>query len=228
MRNRQYARGTLRRGIPALALVFAVLGLALSSTALAEDPIVGVGPLGASGTTVSGSAHDDPAANVCIGDDQFDLGMSGSSLVVPTDAVCTASAGGTTSVSNSSNSSNSSGGSTAAGAVSAAEAVGLRIVRVRTDLKRVRATKSFRMFVTLKDRSGRLVHGATVSVVRVPGRTATASGLRTVKSNRAGTARVAIRVKRSQFGKRMYVRVAARTPKARAVVQRSVRLPKLG
>ena len=234
MRNRQYARG-----IPALALAFAVVGLALSSTALAEDPIVSIGPIGAGGTTVSASAHDDPAASVCIGDDQLDLGLSGLGLVVPTEAVCAASAGGTTSVtdSNSStntsntstttNTSNSSAGSTAAGTVSAAQAVGPRIVRVRTNLNRVRATKRFRLFVTLKDRSGRLVHGATVSVVRVPGRT-TASGLRAVKSNRAGTAQVGVRVKRSQFGKRLFVRVAARTPKARAVVPRSVRLPKLG
>ena len=240
MRNRHYARGMLRRGLPTLALVFAVLGLALCSTALAEDPIASVGPLGAGGTTVTGSAHDDPAASVCIGDDQLGLGgPSGPSLVVPTDAMCAASAGGTTSVSNSGtsgtssntsstgNTSSSTGGTAAAGAVSAAEAVGLRIVRVRTNLKRVRANKSFRLFVTLKDRTGRLVHGATVSVVRVPGRT-TASGLRAVKSNRVGTAQIGVRVKRSQFGKRLFVRVAARTPKARAVVQRSVRLPKLG
>jgi hypothetical protein len=240
MRNRQDARGTLRRGLPALASVFAVLGLALCSTALAEDPIVGIGPLGAGGTTASASAHDDPAASLCIGDDQLDLGLSGSSLVVPTEAVCAASAGGTTSVTNSTNSTNtsnstnsssassSSGGSTAAGAVSAADAVGLRIVRVRTNLNRVRATKRFRLFVTLKDRRGLLVRGATVSVGRVPGRTATAAGVRVVKTNKAGTALVAVRVKRSQFGKRLFVRIAARTPNARAVAPRSVRLPKLG
>jgi hypothetical protein len=228
----------LRLRIPALALTVAALALTASSTALA-DPIVEIGPLGTGGTTVSGSASEDPSASVCVGDDQLDLDLLGSGLVVPTEAVCAASADGTTSVtdvntsSNSRSSTSSSGSSTstnttaAAGTVSAAQAVGLRIVRVRTDLKRVRANKRFRLFVTLKDRSGRLVHGATVSVARVRGR-ATASGLRAVKSNRAGTAQVGVRVKRAQFGKRLFVRVAARTPKARAGVLRTVRLPRLG
>jgi hypothetical protein len=57
--------------------------------------------------------------------------------------------------------------------------------------------------VTLKDRRGRLVRGATVSVGRVPGRTATAAELRVVKSNKTGIARLAVRVKRSQLGKRL-------------------------
>jgi hypothetical protein len=237
MRNRQYVRGTLLRGLPALALAAAVVGLAFSSTALAEDPIVGIGPIGVGGTSASASAHDDPAASVCIGDDQLDLGLSG--LVLPTQAVCAASGGGsttvsgsstssTTSTSSNSNTSSSSNTSAAAGSVSAAQAVGLRIVRVGTDLHRVRATKSFRVFVTVKDRRGLLVRGATVSVGRVPGRGTTAAGVRAARSGPAGIARIAIRVKRPQFGKRVFVRIAARTPKARVVVQRSVVLPKLG
>jgi hypothetical protein len=243
MRNRHDSRRLLYLGFPALVLVLAALALSVTSTALAEDPIIELGPLGIGGTTLSGSASDDPSASVCVGDDQLDLDLLGSGLVVPTESLCAASGGGTTSVtspsgstgatgatgasgaSGAAGSAGASGASGAAGTVSAAQAVGLRIVRVRTNLNRVRATKRFRMVVTVRDRQGRLVSGAVVSAGRVPGRT-TAAGVRAVKTDKAGTAQVAVRVKRSHLGKRLQVRVAARTPSARASVLRAVALPK--
>ncbi len=93
--------------------------------------------------------------------------------------------------------------------------------------KNVRFTRNFRLFVTVKDARGLLVRGAIVSAGKVPGSQATVSGLHAGFSNKTGVARILVPVTRSMFGKRLYLKIAARTPKARAVVLRSVLLPNL-
>ena len=71
------------------------------------------------------------------------------------------------------------------------------------------------------------VRGAIVSAGKAPGSQSTLTGLHASWSNKAGVARILVPVTRSMFGKRLYLKVAARTPKARAVVFRSVLLPNL-
>jgi hypothetical protein len=119
-------------------------------------------------------------------------------------------------------------GSTRASArstVSAAGAVGLRIVRVRHLTKGVSVTKRFRVLVTLRDGRGRLVRDAIVTIGKVPGARNTISGKYPTFSNRLGQATVRVPVAKRLLGKRLFLKISARTPKARTITLRSVRLP---
>jgi hypothetical protein len=88
-------------------------------------------------------------------------------------------------------------------------------------------SKNFRMLVTIKDGRGFRVRGAVVSVSRVPGTRTTVSGMHAGFSNRTGVARVLVPVTTRMFGNRVFLKITARTPKARAVTLRSVLLPRL-
>lgn len=110
--------------------------------------------------------------------------------------------------------------------VAAANAVGLRIVRVRHVTKGASVTKRFRAFVTLRDVRGKLVRDAIVTISRVPGARNT-SGKYSAFS-RFGQATIGVPVANRLIGTRLFLKISARTPKARSIVLRSVRLPALG
>jgi hypothetical protein len=233
MSNGQNNRGSLRRRLPFLAFVAVAFALALSSSAVAE-PIVPVPGTGVGGTDVSGSVASDPQADACIGNQHSGADPADPNVVQLNDAACASGGTGTSGTSGGFGGSATGGASAGGGAkgsaattVSAADALGLKITGVRRMTKNVRFTRNFRLFVTVKDARGLLVRGAIVSAGKAPGSRTTLSGLHAGFSNKAGIAKVLFPVTRSMFGKRLYLKIAARTPKARAVVLRSVLLPNL-
>ena len=64
-----------------------------------------------------------------------------------------------------------------------------------------------------------------VSVSRVPSAVNTISGVHSTFSNRSGQASITVPVTKSMLGKRLFLKIGARTPKARAITLRSVQLP---
>jgi hypothetical protein len=117
--------------------------------------------------------------------------------------------------------------SPAAGHTIAAKAAqGVRIAKIRYITKNVRRTKRLRMVVTVRDRRGLLIRGATVSsrsryarrIVRNP---------RSKKTNKAGQVAFLLRARNRAFGKRLVMVTVAKTPTAKASKASSVRIPKL-
>jgi hypothetical protein len=110
--------------------------------------------------------------------------------------------------------------------VSAARAVGLQIVRVKFFTRNAARLHRVRVVVTVKDRLGRLVRGARVTVSAKGRRLAHKS--RAARSGPKGKATLALRVRKSALGKRLVVVVVAKTPKAKARKTSSVGLPRGG
>jgi hypothetical protein len=110
--------------------------------------------------------------------------------------------------------------------VSAKAAQGVRIAKIRYITKNVRRTKRLRMVVTVKDRQGRLIRNAAISVrskfarriVRNP---------RAKKTNKVGQAAFLMKARNRAFGKRLVMVTIAKTPTAKASKASSVRIPKL-
>jgi hypothetical protein len=226
--------GGRRKALPTLVLAAVAAALALSATAVAE-PIVTIPPANVAGTDVSGSAESDPQADACVGGQHSGADPADPSVVELNDASCASGSGAGTSGSGagsgqttgSSGTGTAGSRSSATAAVAAADAVGLRISTVRKLMKNVSVRRNFRLLVTLRDTRGRLVRGAIVSVGRVPGSQSTVSGLHAGFSNKHGVAAILVPVTKRMFGKRLFLKIAARTPKARAVALRSVSLPRL-
>jgi hypothetical protein len=238
MRNGLLTPGRLRRALPVLVLAALAAALFLSSTAVADEPpVVSVGPVDVAGTDVTGTAGSDPDADACVGDRHSGADPADPQLVQLNDASCQSGAGaggaagsqGTAGAQSTGArpSGSAAGRGSALASVAAADAVGLRIAGVRKLMKNVRLTRNFRMLVTVRDGRGLRVRGAIVSVGRVPGSRSTVSGLHAGFSNKRGVARILVPVTKRMFGTRLFVKVAARTPKARAVALRSVSLPRL-
>jgi hypothetical protein len=244
MRNRKLTNGKRRSALPSIVLVALAAAMLMAATAGAEDPpIISVGPIDAGGTTVSGTAGSDPQADACIGDDHSGADPADPDVVELNDSTCgtsatSSTAGGAATGGGSSTSGGTAGSVSSAGSgsttrssstasVTATQAVGLQIVRIRHLTKTVRSTRQFRVLVTLRDSRGRLVNGAFVSVNRVPGSRKTVSGVHGSFSNKIGQARVLVPVTKRMFGKRLFLKISARTPSARAVALRSVFLPRL-
>jgi hypothetical protein len=245
MNTRPHKPRTLGTALPTLVLAALAAALVLSATAVA-DPIITVPPINVGGTEVSGSADSDPQADVCVGDQHSGADPADSSALQLNDASCT-SGGGTgsgagttgsgsgagTTGSRPSGTAGSAGTGTAgrststATTVAAADAVGLKIAAVRKLVKNVGVRRNFRLVVTVRDTRNLLVGGAIVSVGRVPGSRATISGLHAGFSNKRGLATILVPVTTRMFGKKLFVKIAARTPKARAVALRSLSLPRL-
>ncbi len=235
--------------LPSAVLVVLAAAFLLVSVARAEDPpIVSVGPVTASGNTASGDVGSDGKADACVNDErsQADPAAAESgSAVNLNQGSCQASSGsagaGTPAASQSGAGSKSKqptstrgtsgatrSGSASGASVASANAVGLRIAGVRPSTKGVGKTKHFRVLVTLKDLHGRLVRGAIVSIGKAPGAPNTVSGTCSTFSNKRGQANVLVHVDQRSLGKRLFLKISARTPKARAITLRSVRLPALG
>ncbi len=111
--------------------------------------------------------------------------------------------------------------------VSASSARGLRIVRVQYFVNDVAATKRLRVVVSLRDLNGRRVRHAIVSAGPVAGARRTVVGTTSTFSNRLGQARLVVPATRSMLGRRLLLRITARTPSVRAVTVGSVLLPRV-
>lgn len=229
------AMRTRRTGaIPGLVLIVVAFAIALASAARADDPpIMSVGSVEAGGNTASGSVGSGGQTGACVNDDSsaVDPSASNTSGAVKVNTGSCASAGGSAAPTRSSGSTAGAAGakSSATGAwVSSSEAIGLRITRVRHLTKGVSVTKRIRVLVTLRDMRGRYVRSAIVSVSRVPGAVSTISGVHFAFSNRSGKATISVPVTKNMLAKRLFLKVGARTPNARAITIRSVRLPAVG
>jgi len=220
-----------RRALPGLVLALMAVAVVLASGARADDPpIVSVGPVSSNGNTASGSVGSDGKTEACVNDQHSGSDPSASdpnNAAQLNDASCQATEGSSATGA----SGTTSGGnrtSSATASVASANAVGLRIVRVRHFTRGVSVTKRFRVLITLRDVRGRFVRDAIVSVSRMPGARNTISGMHSTFSNRLGQARLVLPVARRMLGKRLYLKISARTPTARTLALRSVRLPRLG
>jgi hypothetical protein len=110
--------------------------------------------------------------------------------------------------------------------VSAADALGVRVASVRYFPQRTRSTKRLRMLVTIKDRRGLFVRGATVTVRsanlrRVIGRT------KMKRTGKLGQVGFVMRLRPNAFRSRFFTVTTAKTPKAKASRRTSVRFPRL-
>jgi hypothetical protein len=111
--------------------------------------------------------------------------------------------------------------------VSATSARGLRIASVKYLVSDVVATKRLRVVITLRDLNGRRVRHAIVSVGPVAGAKRTVGGTTSTFSNRLGKAGLVLTATKSMLGRRLLLRITARTPSARAVTVGSVLLPRV-
>jgi hypothetical protein len=110
--------------------------------------------------------------------------------------------------------------------VEASNAVGVRIAGIRYQLKNIRRTKRLQVTVTVKDRRGLLVQGAAVGVRSAKARWI-ARNPRAKRSNRLGRSSFVLTVRNRAFGKRLALRIVAKTPQASQRKASSVRLPRL-
>jgi hypothetical protein len=110
--------------------------------------------------------------------------------------------------------------------VSAAAAAGVRIAKIRYVTRGVFRTHRIRMLVTVKDRLGRLVRGATIQIRSArPGKTIRRRQVK--RSSRVGTAAFLVRVRRRALGTRLVIVTSAWTPTARTKKKSSVRLQRM-
>lgn len=109
--------------------------------------------------------------------------------------------------------------------VSAANALGVRVASVRYFAEKSRSTKRLRMVVTIKDRRGLYVRGATVTVRagslrQVVGRT------KVKRTGKLGQVGFVMRLRPNVIRSRFFTVTTAKTPKAKAAKRTSVRLPR--
>jgi hypothetical protein len=110
--------------------------------------------------------------------------------------------------------------------VAAGSAIGLRITSVRYLTANTRASKRVAVIVTVKDKRGLLVRGATVRLSSLPGGYRF-SGKLTAKTSNVGTAKLMLKPPNNAFGKRLSTRATAKTPSATAQRVTAVKLPSL-
>jgi hypothetical protein len=109
--------------------------------------------------------------------------------------------------------------------VAAAAAQGVTIAKVRYITKKVRSTKRMRMIVTVKDKRGLLIRGASVRVRSLYARRL-AVNPRVKKTNKVGQIAFLLKTRKAALGKRLVMVTLAQTPSAKATKRTSVRLPK--
>jgi len=108
--------------------------------------------------------------------------------------------------------------------VNAANANGIRVAKVRFSTKNVLRRHSLRMTVTTKDRLGRLVVGARISV-SANKRGFLAKRPQTVRTGRHGAVTLSLRLQKTALSKRLVLLVVAKTPTAKARHKSAVALP---
>jgi hypothetical protein len=110
--------------------------------------------------------------------------------------------------------------------VSAAGARGVRISKMAIDSRSLRSAKHVRVLVTVKDRRGYLIRGASLRLVATPSKHVANGALRAGFTNRVGKAQFAFRIKASAFkGGLLTIAARASTPKSTATKKVALRLP---
>jgi hypothetical protein len=109
--------------------------------------------------------------------------------------------------------------------VAAAAAQGITIAKVRYITKSVRKSKRMRMIVTVKDKRGLLIRGASVRVRSLYARRLMANP-KVKKTNKVGQIAFLLKTRKAAFGKRLVMVTLAQTPSAKVTKRTSVRLPK--
>jgi hypothetical protein len=110
--------------------------------------------------------------------------------------------------------------------VLAAGARGVAISRMALDSRFLRSAKHVRVLVTVKDRRGYLIRGASVRLRAIPAKHVANGALRAAFTNRVGKAQFAFRLKASAFkGGLLTIAVRAATPKSTATKKVALRLP---
>jgi hypothetical protein len=240
--------GTTRTVVACLVLAAAAAGLAAGATA-ADPPLVEVGagtPDGSQSADATVGSQGD--ADACLADQHSGVSPSASQdgLVQLNDAACaseqgaaatgeTGSGGGGASSASTASTGSSAAASTGAAAggglassaawVAADAARGIRIARVQYLTQSVATTRKLRVLVTLRDIANRRVRHAIVSLGPVAGAQRTVAGTTATYTNRLGQASLAVAATERMLGRRLLLRITARTPSARAVTIGSVLLP---
>ena len=220
-----------------LVLVAAVFA---GSARAADPPLVAVNLGGSQPTT--GSVAQSGQTDACLNGQHSAVSPNtGNPLQINTGACATNSTqtGGTGTAqgsggSQSSAGSQSSGNTTAtgssasstSGSKSTASKTGLRIARVQYSTNGTGLTKRFRVLVTVRDLNGRRVSNAIVSIGALAGARHTVGGTNSTFSNRLGQAGLFLTATKPMLGQRVLLRIAARTPGARAGLVGSVLLPR--
>jgi len=110
--------------------------------------------------------------------------------------------------------------------VSAAGARGIVISRLALDSRFLRSAKHVRVLVTVKDRRGYLIRGASLRLRAMPAKHVANGALRAAFTNRVGKAQFAFRLKASAFkGGLLTIAARAATPKSTATKKVALRLP---
>ena len=112
--------------------------------------------------------------------------------------------------------------------VSAAQADGVRIVKVRFFTRAAARLHRMRVLVTVKDKRGRLIRGAKVSVSVAAKKPRLSHRPKATRTGEKGKATIGLRLRKSALGKRLVVVVVARTPKTKARKTSSVAVPGKG
>ena len=252
-RGRAANRGMATAMIVSAVVVAVAAGLPTGARA-AEPPLgSGVGTNPDASQSVSGSVANGGRSDACVNDQHSavnPLVSTPGGAVVLNDGACDASSGshpsgsaptasgggsqGSSSASTTATTSNSrtrvvsvTSRSTAQTSVSAAGARGLRIARVAFFTDKVRAKKRLRVVVALRNANGRSVRSAIVAVSPVAGAKRTIPTTRMTFSNRLGQAQLVLPTTKRMVGRRVLIRITARTPHTRAVMFGSVLLPGL-
>lgn len=110
--------------------------------------------------------------------------------------------------------------------VSAAGARGIVISRLALDKRFLKSAKHVRVLVTVKDRRGYLIRGASLRLRAMPTKHVANGALRAAFTNRVGKAQFAYRIKASAFkGGLLTIAARAATPKSTATRKVALRLP---
>ena len=231
----------LRWLLVALASIVGIVDAAVvAQAALAADnpPIVSIGPVtdpaGAvtgSGTVDSGGQTDacvngqssdaNPADTVSVNGACQAAGASGSQAG---GQAGTGSASGTGSSTGSGARTGAVAGAAATATVAARDARGIKISQVRYIRSALRSTGRLRVIVTVRDRDGRLIRDAIVTLRPLRGAKPTLAGSIATFTDRLGRASFSVPVAKRAFGLRLKFVVSARTPSAQALEWAFVRL----
>ena len=110
--------------------------------------------------------------------------------------------------------------------VSAAGARGVVISKLALDSRFLRSAKQFRVLVTVKDRRGYLIRGASLRLQATPSQHVANGALRAAFTSRVGKAQFVFRLEASAFrGGLLRIAARATTPKSTATRKVALRLP---
>ena len=110
--------------------------------------------------------------------------------------------------------------------VSAAGARGIVIAKVAFDKRFLRSANHVRVLVTVKDRRGYLIRGASLRLLAMPSKHVANGALRAGFTNRVGKAQFGFRLRTSAFkGGLLTIATRATTPKSTATRKVALRLP---